>query len=67
LLIFAAYCAERPESFLVAAVVAACVASLVLSTTADSDLWGHVTFGHDIVRLRAVTRVDTYSFTIDRP
>ena len=46
---------KRPESFLVAAVAMACLAGLVLSTTTDPDLWGHVTFGHDIVRLRAVT------------
>jgi hypothetical protein len=58
---------KRAESFLVAAFVMACLAGLVLSTTSDPDLWGHVTFGHDIVRLRAVTGVDSYSFTTDRP
>jgi hypothetical protein len=52
---------------LIAAVVMAGVAGLVLSTPTDPDLWGHVTFGRDIVHQTAVTHVPTYSFTADRP
>jgi len=57
---------KRPESFLIAAVAMACLAGLVLSTSTDQDLWGHVTFGRDIVRLGALTRADPYAFTSDR-
>jgi hypothetical protein len=56
-----------PESLLIAAVVMACLAGLVLSTSADQDLWGHVTFGRDIVRDRMVAHTDVYSFAADRP
>src|SRR5262245_19464918 len=58
---------KRPETFLVALMAMACLAGLVLSTPTDPDLWGHVAFGRDIVREGAVPRVDTYSFTSDRP
>jgi hypothetical protein len=36
-------------------------------TSADADLWGHLTFGRDIVRAHAVHVSDPYSFTSDRP
>jgi hypothetical protein len=36
-------------------------------TSADADLWGHLTFGRDIVRAHAVHASDPYSFTSDRP
>ena len=36
-------------------------------TSADADLWGHLTFGRDIVRTHAVGATDPYSFTSDRP
>ena len=35
-------------------------------TSADADLWGHLTFGRDIVRVHAVHAGDPYSFTSDR-
>ena len=35
-------------------------------TNADADLWGHLTFGRDIVQSRAVHTIDPYSFTSDR-
>jgi hypothetical protein len=35
-------------------------------TNADADLWGHLTFGRDIVRAGAVHHADPYSFTSDR-
>ena len=36
-------------------------------TGADADLWGHLTFGRDIVRAGRVHSADPYSFTSDRP
>lgn len=36
-------------------------------TTADSDLWGHLRFGLDLLRDHHLTSVDPYSFTQDRP
>jgi hypothetical protein len=38
-----------------------------LGTPADADLWGHLTFGRDIVSTGHVVQVDRYSFTSDRP
>src|SRR5258708_37426775 len=35
-------------------------------TNADADLWGHLTFGRDIVQSRAVHTIDPYSFTSNR-
>lgn len=35
-------------------------------TRVDGDLWGHLTFGRDIVANGAVVRTDQYSFTSDR-
>ena len=50
-----------------AAIVAATVAAVLLSTTvADSDLWGHVRYGLDILHARGLV-ADRYSFTADRP
>ena len=43
------------------------VALAVLRTHADPDLWGHVRFGLDILRDRALATVDPYSFTQDTP
>jgi hypothetical protein len=36
-------------------------------TSADADLFGHLTFGRDIARVHAVHASDPYSFTSDRP
>ena len=36
-------------------------------TRADVDLWGHITFGLDILRTAALHTADPYSFTNDRP
>ena len=36
-------------------------------TGADADLWGHLTFGRDIVHAGRVHSADPYSFTSDRP
>jgi hypothetical protein len=48
---------------------AACAALTLsaLRTIADPDIWGHVRFGLDILRDRALPRVDPYSFTQDVP
>ena len=40
---------------------------VLANTGADADLWGHLTFGRDIVRSHAVHATDPYSFTSDRP
>jgi hypothetical protein len=40
---------------------------LLTVTRADPDLWGHVRFGLDILRDRALPEADGYSFTSDRP
>jgi hypothetical protein len=39
---------------------------VVMRTTADVDLWGHVLFGRDIVQTGHVAGPDPYSFTSDR-
>ena len=41
------------------------VALGILKTSADPDLWGHVRFGLDILRDRALVSIDPYSFTQD--
>jgi hypothetical protein len=43
------------------------VTCFLAGTSADADLWGHLTFGRDIVRAHAVHASDPYSFTSDRP
>ncbi len=42
-------------------------AFLCARASADPDLWGHLTYGFDILRTRALTAVDPYSFTQDTP
>jgi hypothetical protein len=37
----------------------------IARTSADADLWGHLTFGRDIVRTGGVHTSDPYSFTSD--
>jgi len=38
-----------------------------IGTPADADLWGHLTFGRDIITSGHVIQADRYSFTSDRP
>ncbi len=38
-----------------------------LGTPADADLWGHLTFGRDIIATGRAVQIDQYSFTSDRP
>ena len=42
------------------------ITAAAIGTPADADLWGHLTFGRDIVAAADVHRVDPYSFTSDR-
>jgi hypothetical protein len=42
-------------------------AFLCAGGASDPDLWGHLTFGRDILRDRAIATVDPYSFTQDQP
>ena len=43
------------------------VFALATFTRADADLWGHLRFGLDVLRDRALASVDPYSFTQDKP
>ena len=52
---------------LIAFAAAALGARAIFSLRADPDLWGHVLFGRDIVRLGQIPHVDPYSFTSDKP
>lgn len=42
-------------------------AVLCARATADPDLWGHLTFGRDVLQARSITTIDPYSFTQDVP
>ena len=39
---------------------------VITQTTADTDLWGHVRFGQDIMAAGQIPAIDHYSFTSDR-
>lgn len=43
------------------------LAAAAIGTPADADLWGHITFGRDIVSSGQIIQADPYSFTSDRP
>jgi hypothetical protein len=43
------------------------LAAATIGTPADADLWGHITFGRDIVTTGQVIQADSYAFTSDRP
>ena len=40
--------------------------AVVSQTVPDVDLWGHVTFGRDIVESGIIRQPDVYSFTDDK-
>ncbi|HUR20822.1 MAG TPA: hypothetical protein VMZ90_08455 [Vicinamibacterales bacterium] len=42
------------------------LATATIGTPADADLWGHITFGRDIVMTGQIIQADPYSFTSDR-
>jgi hypothetical protein len=50
-----------------AAAVLLVIFCLLGRTAADADLWGHLTFGRDILAAHQVHHPDTYSFTSDVP
>src|SRR5579863_10192242 len=50
-----------------AAGVALVLFALATTTKADSDLWGHLRFGLDLMRSHYLTSTDPYSFTQDVP
>ena len=54
-------------SLALAAAVLLVIFSLLGRTAADGDLWGHLTFGRDILAAHHVHTHDPYSFTSDRP
>jgi hypothetical protein len=59
--------ARNPALLWVAAGSVALLFALSTLTKADNDLWGHLRFGLDALRSHALTAVDPYSFTQDRP
>ncbi len=58
---------RRMRTDVAAAIITFVVAFVLIPSTVDVDLWGHVRFGGDIVHERAIPTVDPYSFTSDRP
>jgi hypothetical protein len=58
---------SRAVSLFVPALVVFALTIVLAPSVADVDLWGHVRFGGDIVRARAIPVSDPYSFTADRP
>lgn len=52
---------------LAAAGAAIALFALATHTEGDSDLWGHLRFGLDMLRTHALPSVDPYSFTQDLP
>jgi hypothetical protein len=42
------------------------LAAAAIGTPADADLWGHLTFGRDILERKQIVQADAYSFTSDR-
>ena len=51
---------------LLRATLCAVVVGFILPTVADTDLWGHLRFGLDIISDRSLPARDPYSFTSDR-
>ena len=48
-------------------IVGLIMAPVMVRTTADPDLWGHLRFGLDMLETWSLPRVDPYSFTQDIP
>src|SRR5262249_33646347 len=55
------------SQFWFGAIVQFVILALLSLTAADADLWGHLTFGSDILTSGHVVQVDRYSFTSDLP
>src|SRR5687767_7017157 len=58
---------SRSSSRLFAIGLALLLFGAAIGTPADADLWGHLTFGRDIVTEGTIVQPDLYSFTADRP
>jgi hypothetical protein len=58
---------NRTAARLLSLVTLCVLTGFIAVTGADADLFGHLTFGRDIVRVHAVHASDPYSFTSDRP
>ena len=58
---------NRTAAGLLSLVTLLVLTCFLAGTSADADLFGHLTFGRDIVRVHAVHATDPYSFTSDRP
>jgi hypothetical protein len=60
---------RSPETHgpVLAVIVALMMAPVVVRTTADPDLWGHVRYGLDMIETRTLPSDDPYSFTQDIP
>ena len=43
------------------------LATAAIGTPADADLWGHLTFGRDMVAAGQIVQAEPYAFTSDRP
>lgn len=56
----------RPQLWF-GALVQFVILALLALTAADADLWGHLTFGRDILASGHVVQADRYSFTSDLP
>jgi hypothetical protein len=56
----------RPQLWF-GAIVQFVILALLALTAADADLWGHITFGRDILASGHLVQVDRYSFTGDLP
>ena len=57
----------RGPSLLAGIGVALVLATAAIGTPADADLWGHITFGRDIISTGQIVQADHYAFTSDRP
>ncbi len=58
--------AEAAGVVLLRLAIATALLLAISRTWVDADLWGHLRFGHDILK-GGLPRVDTYSFTSDIP
>ena len=57
---------DRLPGLLLAALLLIVISFVGVQTDADSDLWGNVRFGQDILAARSIPEKDPYSFTSDR-
>src|SRR5438477_3959950 len=53
--------------YLLELLVASACLFTIADTVADPDIWGHLTFGHDILQTGCIRQQDRYSYLSDRP